>query len=277
VFIDAQFSHAIVKAKGFGNRIGADKKTVAAKDLPPGMLNFAQNIIQFYATTFPHGVTRARLDFFVGENGPVLCEAEVVEPHTNIRRFPVEQQRAIVFRYAQSLIKRMVELKLQAILGEEAQAYFPMLKNHGILKAVRKIHESNEEILQALASSGADKKHELAMTYSSIYIKECLNAFINFSERTHQNKELLLDALAQAKEGYTKSVLGKDRSPTSMTVRYLLAAVVNFVAGLTFGFAHYNHYKNTGSLGFFTEPNSANLLRKSHHELNQELEHSFSL
>lgn len=145
------------------------------------------------------------------------------------------------------------------------------------MKTVMKIVDANEEILTYLNASGAKKKHDLAKSYTPNYLRECLNALNDFSERNYQNKELLLGALVDAKEGYTKSVLGQDRSTVSMTVRYLLAAVVNFVAGLTFGFAHYQHYKNSGIIGFFTETNSASQLRKAHQELSQELEHSFSL
>ncbi len=277
MFFENQFSHAIVKAKGFGNRVASAKKAVSEAELPSGMLDFAQRIMQFYSTKFPHGVTRARLDFFVGEKGAVLCEAEVVDPHANIRRFSAEQKKSIISRYAQALLKRTVELKIEAFLGKDAQQYFTLLKNPDLLKTVIKIAETNQNIMSYLATSGAKQKHDLAMNYSPNYIKDCLNALNAFSDRNYQNKDLLITELNHAKDKYTQTVLGKDRSSISLAVRLLLMTVVNFVAGLTFGLVHYNHYKSTGVIGFFTETNSASQLRKNHQELNQELEQSFSL
>lgn len=275
VFIANQFSHAVVKGKGFGNRKSAEKRTIAAAGLPAGMFDFAQKIVQFYAKKFPHGMTRARLDFFVGQQGPVLCEAEVVEPHTNIRYFSNTEQKTILEKYAAALIKRTLELKLLALLGEEAKTYFPLLTNPQLLKAVKKLIDNNDKILSSLADT--KEKYDLAKSYSPNYIRECLIALSDFSERDDQNNELLLNGLNDAKEGYIETVLGNDRSTLSMIVRYLLASVVNFIAGLTFGFAHYQHYKNTGTIGFYTQTNSEHQLREGHRELEYDLEPSFVL
>ena len=277
VFIDNQFSHAISKGKGFGNRVTAHKKPVADKDLPPGMLLFAQKIMQYYKDQAPHGLLRARFDFFVGDKGPVLSEAEIVEPHTNIRYFPLDEQKQILTRYAQALVKRNVQLQLQTILGEDAENYFSMLNNPKLLQAVMKVYKTNGEILSYLNSSDDKKKYELAKIYSANYLKDCLSALNGFYDRNLQNKDLLIDSLNQARDDYTKFVLGKDRSAFSKTVRYLLMAVVNFIAALTFGAAHLKNYKKNGVVGFFTETNSARDLRKDHQELNQELELSFSV
>lgn len=277
VFIDNQFSHATVKPKGFKNSTTSERKPLSLEELPLGMLDFAQRIMQSYQKKYPNGIIRARLDFFASDNGPILCEAEMVEPNTNIRRLSVEQQSLIVERYARALIKRTEQLQslalLQEALEQDATLYSAMIQSSDICKAVLKIHFTHQEILKSLDAAGT--KYSLAKTHGSIYLKECYQALYNFSKNDQpeqKDRNLLLHTLDKAKNNYSYSVLATDRSTTSKAVRLILMAAVNFIAALTFGIAHYVHYKNTGVALFFGETNSESQLRKAHQELRSDIE-----
>jgi hypothetical protein len=116
----------------------------------------------------------------------------------------------------------------------------------------------------------------LAKNYASQYVCDCLAALKLFEDTKCKNKDQLIAQLDSARNGYVQSVLGRDRSCVSMAVRYLLMAVVNFIAGLTCGVLHYRHYNQSGVVGFFSETNSERQLRTAHQELTQEIKHSFS-
>lgn len=58
-------------------------------------------------------------------------------------------------------------------------------------------------------------------------------------------------------------------------MRLTLAAVVNFIAALSFGLAHYIHYKQTGVALFFSMTDSAERIQKEHHALESDIEKSF--
>lgn len=272
IFIENKFSHAIVKPKGFGNRSSAGKKPLLASELPEGMLEFAERIMQFYAAKFPSGVTRARFDLFAGEKGPILCEAEVVEPHTNIRRLATEQQKTVISQYAQALIKRTNELSIQNCLKADAQQYFSLLNNPVIAKAVMKICATNDNILNYLSTSSTKDKHDLATDYAPVYMRSCLDALNGFANRNGQGKAELIKELDEARNEYSKSVLEKDTSTSSMVVRLLLKGVVNFIAALTLGVAHYINYQKTGTATFFADTASDSKLKRAHHDLNKEIE-----
>jgi hypothetical protein len=127
--------------------------------------------------------------------------------------------------------------------------------------------------LNDLAAFGGNK-HQAAVTVAPVYIKECLDALHVFSLTNYQEKSSLINALEQAKDKYV-NVLGKDRSDFSKAVRLALMAVVNFVAGLTFGLAHFINYKQTGVALFFDAPTSERCLREEHRILNSEIDRTF--
>ena len=84
VFFEDRFSHAVRKPPGF--KAGTGRRTAAkADELPEHTLAFASDILgrfrRFYGA---ETITRSRVDLFVQEGLPVLCELEVVEPNTNL-------------------------------------------------------------------------------------------------------------------------------------------------------------------------------------------------
>lgn len=279
VFIDEQFSHATVKPKGFKNNNTTERKAVLADKLPQGMLAFAQNIMSFYARNYPDSITRTRLDFFAGENGPILCEAEMVEPNTNIRRLAPTEQAVVIERYASSVINHTQQLNAMAILQElfkeNSADYLPLTRRPELAPAMMKIYETHHEILAHLAPT--KNKHQLAMTHSPIYLKACfdaLNTYAKTDAPRPQDKKLLLKSLEHAKNNYSKSVLAQDQSKLSKIMRLMLKGVVNFIASLTLGAAHYINYQKTGTATFFAYTTSDNKLKQAHHELNKEIENN---
>ena len=62
-------------------------------------------------------------------------------------------------------------------------------------------------------------------------------------------------------------VLSKDRSILSKSIRIMLMAVTNFIAALTFGIIHYQHYQATGRVLFFSDTNSSIKLQDNHRDL----------
>lgn len=279
VFIDEQFSHATVKPKGFKNNNTAERKAVPADELPPGMLAFAQNIMSFYFLNYPDSIARTRLDFFAGENGPILCEAEMVEPNTNIRRLAATEQAVALERYASSVINHSQQLNTMAMLQEffkeDRTDYLPLTRCPELYPAMTKIYETHHEILAHLAP--AKTKHQLAVAHSPAYLKACFDALNTYAQTDApqpQDKKILLESLDDAKNHYSKSVLADDQSQLSRIIRWMLKGVVNFIASLTLGAAHYINYQKTGTATFFAHTTSDNKLKQAHHELKKEMEHS---
>lgn len=107
IFIDSKYSHAIIKSKGFRNTNSSLKRYINKNDLPEGMLNFAERIINFFASHYAESiVTRARIDLFYGKKGPILCEVELIEPNINIECLPKYLGIGVTKKYAKAIIKQ---------------------------------------------------------------------------------------------------------------------------------------------------------------------------
>lgn len=279
VFIDEQFSHATVKPKGFKNNNTITRTTIPVDELPAGMLAFAQNIMSFYFRKYPDSITRTRLDFFAGDKGPILCEAEMVEPNTNIQRLASAEQDFIIEKYAISIINRTLQLNAMAVLQDifkkDSTDYLPLTKRPELYPAIMKIYDTHHDILANLANAKA--KHKLAITHAPMYLHACFDALNTFAKMNYpqeQDKTLLIESLEQAKDRYSKSVLSQDQSTMSKIIRWMLKGVVNFIASLTLGAAHYINYQKTGTAIFFANTTSDNKLKQAHHELKKELENN---
>lgn len=279
VFIDEQFSHATVKPRGFKNNDTVTRTTVPIDELPAGMLAFAQNIMSFYFRNYPDSITRTRLDFFAGDKGPILCEAEMVEPNTNIRRLASSEQNLVIEKYTTSIINHTLQLNAMAVLEDifkkDSTDYLPLTKRPELYPSIMKIYHTHHDILSNLANAKA--KHKLAMTHAPTYLKACFDALNTFAKMNYpqeQDKKLLIESLEQAKARYSKSVLSQDQSTVSKLMRWMLKGVVNFIASLTLGAAHYINYQKTGTATFFANTASDNKLKQSHHELKKELENN---
>jgi hypothetical protein len=277
VYINNQFSHATVKPKGFKKSACSQRRYLSVGELPPGMLDFGDRIMHFYNKSYPYGITRARFDFFSGEHGPILCEAEMVEPNTNIKRLPAEQQSLVVDNYAAAIVKRTEQLQVLAlikeVLGDGEHNYLAMLQRADMRKAVMNMYSTYKNILAHLADDKT--KHNLAIVHSARYFRSCFDALTSFAtiEAPNQrDKKLLIQSVDNAQQAYAHGVLSKDQSPSSKAVRLILMAVVNFIAALTLGLAHYLHYQATGRVLFFAETASERQLRKIHQELNNQIE-----
>ncbi|KTD61559.1 hypothetical protein [Legionella spiritensis] len=148
-----------------------------------------------------------------------------------------------------------------------------MLDNKPFSGSVIKIHQTIGDVLSCLQD--APGKHEKAMTCSKQYYKTCLDALQTFHDAALKNKsaqKTLIASLNCAQDHFCKHVLGEDRSAFSKTVRYLMKGVVNFIAALTFGIAHYMNYKTTGQTLFLSGTASENKLKRFHRTFQEELE-----
>ncbi|WP_422028217.1 ATP-grasp domain-containing protein [Pyruvatibacter mobilis] len=112
VFLRGVFSHAILKPPGFRSSDTSKRRALVRQDLPPGMLSFAQDVVEWALGHYGDGaVTRARIDLIQADRGPVLCEMECVEPNTNLRSFGESAQAMIVAVYADAVQARLGELR----------------------------------------------------------------------------------------------------------------------------------------------------------------------
>lgn len=282
VFIDGTFTHATVKPRGFKNSATAERRALAAEELPPAMLDFAKQVIDHLSETYPEEITRIRLDFFAGDKGPILCEAELVEPNTNIRRLSNEQQVVVLNQYVNAIISRTQQLNVLAMIkqvlgeGDEAESYLSMIQSPDICKAVMKINEGHEALMHGLEQ--APQKYQLAKEHAPTYLHSCFTALQHFSKlpATKDNKKELMSELNHAKNVYCQQVLSKDRSNISKMMRWALKAIVNFIGSLSFGIAHYIHYQKTGSLVFFSGTASEQKINELHHKLTKDINHSLN-
>lgn len=152
-----------------------------------------------------------------------------------------------------------------------------LLKNEDFTSAILKVYSSNEEILAGLRK--APRKHKEATESSKAYLNSCFKALYDYysiQKPSEHNRTHLLKSVKSAEEDYLK-VLSKDRNSITQIARYILKAVTNFIASLTFGVAHYLNYKATGNISFFSGTNSENKLKKFHKELNEDLENGAPL
>jgi hypothetical protein len=146
------------------------------------------------------------------------------------------------------------------------------LANKNFIKAIKKVIESNQEILEHLKKS--PNKFKTAHEASKIYLNSSFNELHNYysnANPTESQRAHLMASIKNAEEGYIK-VLAVDRSTFSKLARYLLMMVTNFIAGLTLGAAHYINYKTTGNVAFFSCTRTENKLRTFHREFEEELQ-----
>lgn len=295
VYLGGEFSHATVKPPGFKNNNTGGRIFIAPDKLPSEMLNFANRLINVYEEKYPDGITRARFDFFAGDNGPILCEAEMIEPNTNIRRLDSAQQKKVIEKYADVLVNRTkrliaipekseIDRKVQAIIDEELKTdssntdkYAAINKNPDVCKAFIKIHETSVAILEHLKGT---TKYTDALPHNSIYRTECFDALNEFAKKenpTIRDKNKLISSLDNAQKKYSANVLSKDRSDLSKAMRLMLLVAVNFITAFTFGIAHSKHYKETGNILFYSETKSQTKLKASHKELSEKLDSSLKI
>lgn len=194
--------------------------------------------------------------------------------------FPLTEEQintAIKGRVAQIIIDKQNTLtaeKTSALcalddLYDDYQAFLPLLDSDNFCKALLHITQATNNILCNLKT--APQKFQMAESQRPVYLKQCFDALKTFyslknpkpADLNHLTKHLDL-----AKDKYCQDVLGKDRTAFSKVLRLTFAGVVNFIAGLSIGIAHYAHYKLTQRIGFFTETNSQKKLGEAHKDLN---------
>ena len=195
------------------------------------------------------------------------------------------------FPFAQRNVQALIKTEAaQFILGQEStlsekkietlaalsevlpscQDSLPLLNKEDFCKAILMVFKANNEILFNLKK--APEKYEMAQKNSPIYLKSCFDAlgkFYNILDPAPGDKKQLISALNKAKNKFCRDAIGKDRSIFSKASRLALMGVVNFFSGLTFGLAHYAHYKATNRVGFFTQTNSKNKLDEAYRELHK--------
>ena len=231
VFIGGKFSHATVKPKGFKNNNTTDRVPIEPVNLPNGMHEFANNIMRHLQEIHPDGLTRLRLDFFAGDNGPILCEAEMVEPNTNIRRLSTAQQKDVIKKYAAEIFSRTEQLqaiaKLKEILGDKSERYMSLIKNQKFFKAILKLHEAKDSILAQLANEPL-LINKARISFPN-YFKKCLDALISFEAietPTKQDKEKLLKSFNDAINDFTPDVLSYGKNSILATLNSIIKFVV---------------------------------------------------
>lgn len=146
------------------------------------------------------------------------------------------------------------------------------MENQNFIKALKKLIECNQEILDHLKES--PNKYKAATIASKEYLNTCFNelhAYYSNTKPMESHRERLMDSIKSAEERYIK-VLSVDRSSFSKLARYLLMAVTNFIAGLTLGAAHYMNYKATGNIAFFSGTHTENKLRSFNKNFSEELQ-----
>lgn len=154
-------------------------------------------------------------------------------------------------------------------LYEDFQEFLPLLDNDNFCKALLHIHQATDNILSNLKS--APQKFQMAAAHRPVYLKQCsdaLKTFYSLKNPKPVDLNQLNKHLDMAKDKYCQDILGKDRTAFSKVLRLTFAGIVNFIAGLSIGIAHYAHYKLTQRIGFFTETNSQKKLGEAHKDLN---------
>jgi hypothetical protein len=85
------------------------------------MLAFAEGLVGWMEERFgPGAISRARVDLFAQDQGPVLCELECVDPNTNLRLLAQSDPAAaheIGRRYAQVIAARTAALTAASTSG----------------------------------------------------------------------------------------------------------------------------------------------------------------
>jgi len=261
VFIGGNFSHATVKPKGFKNNNTNERQPVAPKDLPKCMYEFANKISQFLQGIYPDGLSRLRLDFFAGDNGPILCEAEMVEPNTNIRRLAAKQQKEVIKKYAAEIFSRTEQLqaiaKLNEILGNESDRYNSLTKNRKFCHAILKLHDAKNKILVQLVNEPI--LNDKAKKSFPSYFKKCLDALVIFEaikSPTRRNKLQLLKSLNVAIEDFTPDVQSYGKNSVLMILNYVIKFFVELFTR--------RHFTNL----FFAEASPRDKLEATHQDIN---------
>ncbi len=146
-----------------------------------------------------------------------------------------------------------------------------IFQNKDFIKAIKKVHEGNQQILDNLKNS--PNKYKLAELSSKHYLETCFHALHDFYSIHTPNasqRSTLIRSISNAEDDYLQ-VLSKDRNTLSQMARYILKAVTNFIAALTFGAAHYLNYKVTGNIFFFSGTTSEGKLKKLDKELIEDI------
>jgi hypothetical protein len=203
------------------------------------------------------------LDRLVGSGIPLTQRNVPVLVKTEPARFIINPENTLS------------ESKLDALaaLSEvlpSSQDFLPLLNKKDFCKTLLMVFNSNNDILFKLKR--APEKYKLAQQSSTAYLEACFTAlgkFYSLSDPSPKDKKDLISALNQAKNRFCHDAIGKDRSIFSKNIRLVLMGVVNFCAGLTFGLAHYAHYKMTNRVGFFTQTNSVNKLDETYQGLHK--------
>ncbi|MEM7332562.1 MAG: hypothetical protein AAF490_10750 [Chloroflexota bacterium] len=111
-FFNDELSHAVKKPGGFRQDVSLDRIFVGERDLPDGMLDFANRILLFVCEKYGlQAIPRVRVDMFTDENGPILSEIEFLEPNTNLRNVPEKLRNELIQRYADAILKQIILLK----------------------------------------------------------------------------------------------------------------------------------------------------------------------
>ncbi len=110
-FFDGLFSHAIRKPAGFRQDISGKRVYVPKLGLPSGMLDTADNMLNFMRKRYgEYALTRVRTDFFVNKQSIVLSEFEFLEPNTNLKIVPLDERSELIKRYADAIIAQTARL-----------------------------------------------------------------------------------------------------------------------------------------------------------------------
>ncbi|RUR08330.1 hypothetical protein [Legionella sp. km772] len=146
------------------------------------------------------------------------------------------------------------------------------LHKKDFIKAIKKVYEGNQQILDNLKD--APQKYKLAQQSGEIYLNTCFEAlyhFYNNKEPNYLDQLSLIKSINKAEATYLQ-VLSHDRTKLSQIARYILKAITNFIAALSFGAAHYINYKAKGELLFFSGTRSENKLKSLDRELIEDIE-----
>ena len=109
VFFNNVYSHTTRKQKGFMNSEGTLREQVNLATIPVSMLDFAKRVLDTLAANFGKdcSITRARIDMFMGQKGPILCEAELVDPNTNISCLDHKTMQGVMNAYTTAVVNRV--------------------------------------------------------------------------------------------------------------------------------------------------------------------------
>jgi len=199
----------------------------------------------------------------------ILCDKKIKITNNEIRAMD-KNPKLTDFIIELKVLLSETQYKTAAAISSvvpDFSEYHNLIHDEDFSKAILKIYDVNLEILSNLKNS--PKKYSKALTHSPIYLISCFQALKIFanSKKTKDDKDKLIEILDTAKDRYCVSVLSKDRSNISKTIRIMLMAVTNFIAALSFGIIHYKHFKTTGRVLFFSETNSSIKLQDNHRDL----------